>query len=324
MSVLITGGTGFIGSHLTRALLREGREVVVTRSPGNQKTPWPWSPEAERASVELDILDKAAVNALVAKVRPTEVYHLAARSVPSASWKEPELTMDVNARGTIHLFEAIKAASLRPRVFVACSSTAYGIVPANEVPVKEDRPMAPVSPYGVSKVVQDLLAAQYWRNDQIPAIRGRIFNTTGPGEAQYAPGEFASRVVAAERAGGGTLRVGDLSPRRDITDVRDQVKAIVAVTRQGAPGEAYNLCSGKTVAMREVAEGFAARARAPVQIEVDPALFRPSDEPIIWGDNTKLLALIGRAPRIPFERTLDDMLRHARGEHVDLEVKVTS
>lgn len=318
MSVLITGGTGFIGSHLTRFMLREGKEVVATHSEAQRKEPWPTSPEAERCRVEVDIRDRAAVFDLVERAQPTEVYHLAAQSLPALSWKEPELTMDVNVRGTIHLFEALKAADLKPRVFVACSSASYGLVPPERTPVKEDWLPQPVHPYGVSKVAQDLLAWQYWRNDKIPAIRGRIFNTTGPGKSADAPGDFAERIVAAEREGGSVLRVGNLTGKRDLSDVRDQVKAIVGITRKGAPGEAYNISSGKTLVMQQLAETFVAKARVPMRLEVDPSLFRPTDEPVIWGDNTKLTSVIGTWTRVSIEKTVDDMLRQVRGEPVDL------
>jgi GDP-4-dehydro-6-deoxy-D-mannose reductase len=319
MTVLITGGTGFIGSHLTRLMLQEGRKVVVTHSHSQQKAPWPWSPEAERAKVVLDILDKRAVTDLVARERPTEVYHLAAQSLPALSWKQPEVTMDVNARGTIHLFEAFKAAGIKPRTYVACSSAQYGVVPPAETPVKEDRPFLPVHPYGVSKVAQDLLSYQYWKNDGIPAIRGRIFNTTGPGKSQDAPGDFAERVIALEKTGGGALRVGNLSPKRDLSDVRDQARAIIGLTRKGQPGEAYNVSSGRTITIQQLAEAFVAKARAPIRLEVDPTLFRPTDEPVIWGNNEKMRAIVGDWQRIPLEKTVDDMLRQLRGEPVELD-----
>lgn len=319
LKVLITGGTGFIGSHLTRLLMREGHDLVVAGFSGQAREPWPWSPEAEKRRVALDVRDRQAVFDLVDRERPDEVYHLAAQSLPAVSWKEPELTMDVNARGTIHLFEALKAARLKPRVFVACSSAGYGIVPPDSTPVKEDWLPLPVHPYGVSKVAQDLLAYQYWKNDGIPAIRGRIFNTTGPGKSQDAPGDFAERVVAAERRGGGVLRVGNLAPRRDLSDVRDQARAIVGLTRQGQPGEAYNISSGRTITIRQLAEAFVAKARAPLRLEVDPALLRPTDEPVIWGDNARMRAVVGDWPRVPLEKTVDDMLRQVRGEPVELD-----
>ncbi|HEX2022852.1 MAG TPA: GDP-mannose 4,6-dehydratase [Candidatus Thermoplasmatota archaeon] len=318
MTILITGGTGFIGCHLARALLAEGHDVTIAGYSGQAKPPWPWTPEMDARRVQLDVRDKAAVERVVARVRPEEVYHLAAQSLPALSWKIPEETMLTNALGTIHLFEAFRALGLKPRTFVACSSAEYGLVPPQETPVKEERILRPVHPYGVSKVAQDLLAAQYALNDGIPAIRGRIFNTTGPGKSQDAPGDFAERVVAAERAGGGVLRVGNLTPRRDLSDVRDQVRAIVGITRKGRAGEAYNVSSGRTVVMQDVAEAFTRHARAPVRIEVDPSLFRPTDEPVIWGDSAKLRAVVGDWARVPLEKTVDDMLRQVRGEDVDL------
>jgi GDP-4-dehydro-6-deoxy-D-mannose reductase len=317
--ILITGATGFIGAHLTRILLREGHDVVPAGFEGQARAPWPWSDEAERRRVGLDVRDRRAVTALVERARPDEVYHLAAQSLPARSWKIPEETMETNALGTVHLFEALKAAGLKPRTFVACSSAEYGLVPPAEAPVKEDRLPMPVHPYGVSKVAQDLLAYQYWVNDGIPAIRGRIFNTTGPGKSQDAPGDWAERVVHAERTGGTTLRVGSLTPRRDLSDVRDQARAILAITRRGKPGDVYNVCSGRTIGMRELAELFVKSARVPLALETDPALLRPTDEPVIWGDNAKLVAATGYAPTVPLERTVEDMLRQVRGEPVTLD-----
>jgi GDP-4-dehydro-6-deoxy-D-mannose reductase len=316
--ILVTGATGFIGSHLTRLLLAEGHDVVPAGYHGQQRPPWPWSGEAERRRVTLDVRDREAVFSLVARVRPDEVYHLAAQSLPALSWRIPEETMDVNARGTIHLFEALKAAGVKPRTFVACSSAEYGIVPPDQTPVREDRVLQPVHPYGVSKVAQDLLSYQYWRNDGIPAIRGRIFNTTGPGKSQDAPGDFAERVVAAERSSARTLRVGNLSPRRDLSDVRDQVRAIVAICRHGAPGDAYNLCTGRTLTIQQLVDKFVEKARVPLKVEVDPALLRPTDEPVIWGDNAKLVAATGYEATVPLDRTVEDMLRQVRGEPVEL------
>jgi GDP-4-dehydro-6-deoxy-D-mannose reductase len=316
--ILITGATGFIGSHLTRILLAEGHDVTPAGYHGQARAPWPWSDDAEKRRVSLDVRDRGAVFDLVARVRPDEVYHLAAQSLPALSWKLPEETMDVNARGTIHLFEAMKAAGLQPRTFVACSSAEYGIVPPEQTPVKEDRVLQPVHPYGVSKVAQDLLSYQYWKNDRIPAIRGRIFNTTGPGKSQDAPGDFAERVVAAERSATRTLRVGNLTPRRDLSDVRDQARAIIGITRKGAPGDVYNLCTGRTITIQQLVDKFVEKARVPLKVEVDPALLRPTDEPVIWGDNAKLVAATGYQAKVPLEKTVDDMLRQVRGERVEL------
>lgn len=322
--ILITGATGFIGSHLTRILLAEGHDVTPASYHAQARAPWPWSPEAERRRVSLDVRDRDAVFDLVARVRPEEVYHLAAQSLPALSWKVPEETMTTNALGTIHLFEAMKAADVRPRTFVACSSAEYGIVPPDQTPVKEDRVLQPVHPYGVSKVAQDLLSYQYWKNDGIPAIRGRIFNTTGPGKSQDAPGDFAERVVALEGQGRGqgkgqgTLRVGNLTPRRDLSDVRDQARAIMMITRKGAPGDVYNLSTGRTITIQHLVDLFVAKAKVPLKVEVDPALLRPTDEPVIWGDNAKLVAATGYKATVPLEKTVDDMLRQVRGEPVEL------
>lgn len=316
--ILLTGGTGFIGSHLLRILLAEGHQVTATRFEGQTKAPWPWSEQSEACTVSLDVRDRAAVFELVGRVRPDEVYHLAAQSLPTLSWQFPEETLSINVLGTVHVFEALKASGLKPRTFVACSSAAYGLVPPEQTPVHEDRILQPVHPYGVSKAACDQLCYQYWRNDKIPAIRGRIFNTTGPGKSQDAPGDFAERIVDAERRGLRSVRVGNLEPRRDLSDVRDQCRAILAITRQGEPGEAYNLSTGRTLAIRELAEVFRAKSTAELSFDVDPALLRPTDEPVIWGDNRKLVAATGYEPQIPLERTVEDMLKQLRGERVAL------
>lgn len=304
--ILVTGGTGFIGRWLVDHLA--GDETVVATRHG------PDAPEAlDGAEVRpLDVRDGDAVHEMVADLEPDEVYHLAAQSFPAVSWEEPERTLDTNVLGTCHLFEAFKEAGIAPRTFVACSSAEYGVVPEDEAPVAEDRILRPVHPYGVSKVGQEMLAVQYQLNDGIPAVCGRIFNTTGPGKSGDVAADFAERVARAEVEDVSTLRVGNLSPRRDITDVRDMVRAIVQITRKGEPGDVVNLCSGRAIEIREIAETLVDLADVPLEIETDPELLRPTDEPIIQGDNARLVERTGWSPAIGIERTLEDMLDHAR------------
>lgn len=318
--ILITGGTGFIGCHLARALSSQGERLVIAGYNRQQRAMlFPWNSDAEACRIDLDVTDRNAVEKVICDTRPTEIYHLAAQSLPALSWKEPEHTMQVNVMGTINIFEAIKKAGISPRVFVACSSAEYGLVTKDEVPVREDHPLVPVHPYGVSKVTQDLLANQYFINDKIPCIRGRIFNTTGPGKEFDVAADLTSRVVDAEQRGESVIKVGNLAAERDLTDVRDMVAAIVAITRKGEPGNTYNICTSKVVSIQSVAEMLVSMAKTPLRLEADPELFRPTDEPIICGSNARLLAATGWQPRYGIQRTLKDMLAFRRGETVTLD-----
>lgn len=314
MGVLVTGGTGLLGSHVARLLRAQGERVVVAGSSARRM--WPTS-DAER--VTLDVTDRAAVFSLVQRVRPAEILHLAARATVAPSWTDAGETLRVNVVGTQHVLDAALACAPMPRVLVAGSSAQLGLVPVEEAPVDESRPCAPIHPYGVSKLAQEKLALAYFAARGLPVVVGRVFNTTGPGESHDAPLRFARRIAELERAGGGELATGELSMLRDLSDPRDMARALVAALRRGAPGEVYHLCSGVARSMREVAESLVAQARAPVRLVRDPAMARVLDEPVIWGNPGKFAAATGHAPRIPFGRTMRDLMAYARGEPVALD-----
>jgi nucleoside-diphosphate-sugar epimerase len=192
---------------------------------------------------------------------------------------------------------------------VAGSSAIYGYVSEDEVPVKESHPLLPLHPYGVSKVAQELLAYQYFKNFGIWSATARIFNTTGPGKVHDVCADFASQVARIEaRRQPNPMLVGNLSPRRDITDVRDQVRGLEATLEKGRPGEAYNLSSAHSVAIQYVLEKLLSLARGKVRARVDQARLRPTDEPIIMGDNAKVVKATGWKPTIPISKTLEDSL----------------
>lgn len=310
MRILITGGTGFIGSYLADRLASAGNEVHATHfGPGSGENPR--RSRAVRVG-KLDVTKEHAVHALLKELRPERIYHLAAQSYPALSWKQPLDTMQINVLGTVNVFEAVRRFAVDARVLVACSSAEYGDVPSDEIPVKEERPLLPLHPYGVSKVAQDLLAYQYWRNFRIHAVRARIFNTTGPGKAGDAAADFVQRVVALEKRGSGTIVVGNLEARRDLTDVRDMARGLELLMERGTAGEVYNVCSGKAVRMRDVLDMILALAKARVVVEQDPALLRPSDEPIILGENSKIRRDTGYAPEIAIDKTVADMVEFER------------
>jgi GDP-4-dehydro-6-deoxy-D-mannose reductase len=227
------------------------------------------------------------------------------------SWQRPWETIDVNVTGTVNLFEAIKAvrahnASYDPVVVVACSSAEHGAsMKLEKVPISEET--VTLHPYGVSKAAQDLLAFQYWQNDRIRGIQGRIFNTTGPRKRDDVISDFARR-VAGIRRGGGKLRVGNIETRRAILDVRDTVEALVQLAAKGAPPEEYNICADTAYSISEFIHIFEKLTHLSLQITPDPALFRPTEEPIIFGDNSKLKVRTGWGQTISIDETIRAVL----------------
>lgn len=307
---LITGAGGMIGSHLAERLTADGAAVVASFA---QPTIEMSSVSADVQFMQLDVCDREAVDALIQGVRPTEIYHLAAQSLPTVSWSDPWQTMRVNAEGTINIFEAVRAiidtdAAYDPMIVVACSSAEYGAsLTPDRVPIGEDAPLLPLHPYGVSKVAQDLLAFQYFQNFGIRSIRARIFNCTGPRKRNDVASDFAVGIVKA-RHEGIPLRHGNLETRRAIIDVRDMVSALIGLARQGKPGEAYNISAERTYQISELLELYFDIAGERVPTTLDPALLRPSDEPVIFGDTAKIRRDTDWGPTYELRQTLSDML----------------
>jgi GDP-4-dehydro-6-deoxy-D-mannose reductase len=195
------------------------------------------------------------------------------------------------------------------RVLVVGSAEEYGRIEPDDLPVAETAPLRPVSPYGASKAAAEMLASHAFRGRGLGVICVRAFNHLGPGQSDaLVASSIAKQVALAERAGGGTVLTGDLSPRRDFTDVRDVVRAYRLLVERGEPGEAYNVCSGQDVGIQEIADALAAAASVPVRFEVDQSRLRPVEIPVVRGDNAKLRAATGWAPEIPLSRTLGDIL----------------
>lgn len=305
MKTLITGLTGFIGRYLAQALLAEGHDVLGTGLSISERT---WLPSSlQHIAVKvLDMRNRAAVEALIEWARPDCIYHLAGQAYVVPSYENPELTFQVNVLGTIYLLEAVRRFCRNTSVAMACSGAEYGW--PRTLPIREDHPLEPVSPYGVSKVTQDLLASQYHASYNLKTYRLRLFGTTGPGKVGDAPNDFASQIALAELNGGhGVVSVGDLSPTRDISDVRDVVRAMQIVVHCGEPGEAYNIGRGVPVRIREVLDELLALSTAQVEIRQDPARIRPVDEPTLYPDVAKVRKL-GWKPQLPLKQTLADLL----------------
>jgi len=293
MRAFVTGGHGFVGPWLRAHLEANGDEVVAP--------PDGW-----------EITDPAQVSAAISDAAPDAIYHLAAISNVVHSWERPAHTFEVNALGTLHLLEAARALSTPPRVLLIGSAEVYGKVRPDQVPITEDIPLRPVTPYAASKVAAEYLGMQAFLAYGLPVLSARAFNHIGPTQSGgFVVADLARRIVDARRDGIKTLPVGNLSPRRDFTDVRDVVRAYRLLVEHGAPGEAYNVCSGRDVAIDELAHRLLELSGADLTLETDPALVRAVDLPVLKGDPGKIHAATGWQPEIPLDQTLTEVLEHA-------------
>jgi GDP-4-dehydro-6-deoxy-D-mannose reductase len=289
---LVTGGGGFVGTWLAEHLRAEGDHVV----------------SIDR---EVEITDATAVREAVTTAAPDALYHLAALTHVGRSWDDPGEVFRVNALGTLNVLEAARACTRQPRVLIVSSAEVYGSVTEDELPVNEESPLAPVTPYGASKVAAEFLAIQAHLGYGLPVVRVRPFNHVGPGQAPgFVVASLASRIVEARGSDAKDVRVGNLGARRDLTDVRDVVRAYRLLIERGSPGEVYNVCSGEDVSIEEVARRLLELAGVDLQLVVDPALARPVDVPVLRGDPGKLHSATGWEPEIDLTKTLRDVLDH--------------
>jgi GDP-4-dehydro-6-deoxy-D-mannose reductase len=304
-AVLVTGAAGFVGGHLLPLLAAEG-PVAAWYRPGPEPPPLPgvtW-----RA---VELLDRHGVAAALADDRPGAIYPCAGVAHVGDSWAQAEETLASNVVGTAHLFDALHGLGLTPRVLVTGSAAIYR---ASDGPLAEGAPLAPNTPYGTSKLAQEMVARSAWREYGIPAVVTRSFNHIGPGQSPtFAAASFARQLALIEAGQAPpTIAVGNLSAARDITDVRDTVRAYTALMRAGHPGAAYNVCTGRAVPMQTLLDGLCARVRVPVTVVADAARLRPVDTPVIVGDPSRLKADTGWAPRYDLDATLDALLDHWR------------
>jgi GDP-4-dehydro-6-deoxy-D-mannose reductase len=311
MRVLITGITGFAGSHLADYILANHPDVKVY---GLVR----WRSRMENilhiqdkiALFEADLKDIVSLKKCLEKIKPDRIFHLAAQSFVPTSWLCPAETFAINAIGEINLFEAVLGLKLTPKIQVAGSSEEYGLVNADEIPMKETNPLRPLSPYAVSKVAQDLLAFQYFRSYGLRTVRTRGFNHTGPRRGEvFICSNFAKQIAEIEKKKKEpVIYVGNLEARRDFTDVRDIVRGYWLCLDKGKEGEVYNVGTGKTYSMREILDMLLSLSKIKVKVEVDPQRLRPSDVPILLSDCTKLKELTGWQPKIPIRQSLEDLL----------------
>ncbi|TMM10552.1 MAG: NAD-dependent epimerase/dehydratase family protein [Actinobacteria bacterium] len=294
MRAFVTGGQGFVGTWLQDHLRESGDDVDI-------------------ADAGLDIGDADGLRRAVVDAAPDAVYHLAAFTHVGQSWDEPEEVFRVNAVGTLNLLEAARRCPSPPRVLLTSSAEVYGAVKPEHLPLTERSPLLPVSPYAASKVAAEFLGVQAHLGHGLPVIRARAFNHVGPGQApSFAVSALAKRIVEAERAGGKELRVGNLRPRRDFTDVRDVVRAYRLLILRGEAGGVYNVCSGTDVAIEDIAHRLLTIAGSQFELVSDPGLERPADVPVLRGDSTLLRSATGWRPTLALDVTLRAVLDHWR------------
>lgn len=314
MRVFITGITGPVGSFLADYLLTLP-DVEVHAFKRWRSDPRPIEHLRGRVTFhEGDIEDPFSISHAVKRAAPDRIYHLAAQSYPSESWDAPVTTMRVNVEGTVNLLEAVRLHCPQARVHIAGTSAQYGWVGPDEVPIAESHAMRPGSPYGVSKVAAELTGLQYHDSYGLHVLVTRSFNHVGPRQGDRCSIQTFCQQMAAIEAGRQepALNVGNLEPRRDFTHVTDVARALWLLLERGAPGEVYNLCSGSATRIGDIVELVRACGRVPVEVRVDPSRLRPSDEPILMGDNAKLRAATGWAPEITMEQIVEELLGYWR------------
>jgi len=320
MKVLITGITGFAGSHLADYLLKNHPSIEIY---GIKR----WRSKMDNLSdseskinfYECDIKDAHNVYDIIDKIKPDKIFHLAAQSFVPASWESPSETFEINIVGQCNIFEAVRKLKndrYNPIIQIAGSSEEYGLVKPDETPIKETNPLRPLSPYAVSKVAQDFMGYQYYKSYGLNIIRTRAFNHSGPRRGDvFVDSNFAKQVEEKEK---GTrepiIKVGNLEAIRDFTDVRDIVEAYWLASEKCQAGEIYNICSGQGYKIQEMLEKLLSLSKVKdIKVEQDPERMRPSDVPILVGDYGKFGKSTGWQPSISYlEKTLLDTLNYWR------------
>lgn len=307
MRIFITGATGFAGSHLVDMLIAGGHDILALVHEATSHQGLPTHPRLR--PVPGDLLNPKEMVEAVAEAAPDIIFHLAGQAYPARSWLEPAQTMAVNAGGTANLLHAAVQFG-RPRVVIVTSAEIYGPIAAADLPLTEMTIAQPRHPYGVSKLAAGELARVYWERYHLPVVEARPFNHIGPRQAKgFVVPDFASQLAAISQGQQPpSIRVGNLEPQRDFTDVRDVAEAYRRLAEAGRPGEAYLICSGQPVSIRQLLDTLIELNGIPVEILTDNERLNPVDIPCLYGSHAKIEAHTGWRPRIPLRQSLSDAL----------------
>ncbi len=310
MRALVTGADGFVGGYLINYLLAETDLEIIGTVYKYRQLPDPVF-DSKRVHLErLDLLEISAVAEVLTHYRPDYIFHLAGQAFVPLSWKNPRSTFEQNVFTLLNVFQSLLAAKLNSKILVVGSGDEYGTIEPADLPINEETRLRPVSPYGASKVTQDLLAWQYYRGHGLHTVRVRPFNHIGPGQNEvFVTSSFAKQVAGIEAGKQPPmLRHGNLETKRDFTDVKDIVRAYWLILNHGQPGEVYNVGSGQAVSIQQILNILLSFAKTPITLEADPDRMRPSDTPVFISDCTRLKQATGWEPQIPLEQTLYDIL----------------
>ena len=318
--VLITGITGFVGSHLADYILANSPEVQILGLARWRAPKENISHILDRITLKFgDLLDPFSLKTILSEQKPDVIFHLAAQSYVPYSFSSPIATLNTNVIGTCNLLEAVKelkfTAGYDPIIHICSSSEVYGQVKEDEVPIKEDNPFRPASPYAVSKVAEDMLAYQYWLSWQIKTITTRMFTHTGPRRGEvFVVSSFAKQIASIEAGlAPPVVKVGNLESIRTFLDVRDAVKAYWLLINKCPPGEVYNIGGIETMSVGEMLNRLLKLSKAKnIKVEVDQHRLRPSDVTLQIPCIDKFTAATDWKPEIKFEKTLEDTLNYWR------------
>ncbi|MBI4091861.1 MAG: GDP-mannose 4,6-dehydratase [Candidatus Levybacteria bacterium] len=312
----ITGITGFAGSFLAEHLIEEdGYEVTGTYL--TQESLRNVSHLKDKPSLhKIDLLNSEHTENVIAQISPDLIFHLAALAAPGESFGNPAKFLSNNIEAQVNVLEGVRKAEIMPRILIVSSAEVYGDVSLSDLPIDENTPLAPVNPYAVSKVACDFLGLQYFLSYNFPIVRVRPFNHIGPRQSpSFVVAAFAKKITEIERGKmEPILKVGNLSAKRDLTDVRDTVEGYVRILEQGTPGEVYNIGSGKSYRIEDILSMLLSFSNKKIKVEVDQGLMRPVDVPELVCDNTKVRRATGWQPKIPIEQTLRETLDYWRNQ----------
>jgi len=313
MKALITGISGFAGSHLAEFLINKGYEIFGTFYDKSTFSNLNGFIDKVRL-FECDIRNYDILKKIIRKVKPDEIYHLAAISFVPTSLMNPKLTFDTNLDGTLNLYQAIIELKIGPKILFVGSADEYGLVKESDLPIRETRPLRPMNPYSISKASADFLSYFYFKNFNLKIIRVRPFNHIGPRQSpEFVCSSFAKQIVEIEKGlKEPIIKVGNLEAKRDFTDVRDMVRAYWLAIKKGEAGEVYNICSGRTISIKKLLNDLINISKKNIKVKKDKKRFRILDIPLLLGDSAKFRKKTGWKSEIIFIKTLQRILDYWR------------